>query len=37
MNIMASNQLGLCMVAVALDCKNGISLDAMLVAANVCT
>ena len=35
--IMASNQLGLCMVAVALNCKNGISLDQMLVAANVCT
>ena len=36
-DIMASNQLELCMVAVALNCKNGISLDQMLVAANVCT
>ena len=36
-DIMAFNQLGLCMVAVALNCKNGISLDQMLVAANVCT
>ena len=27
----------LCIVAVALNCKNGISLDAMLVAANICT
>ena len=36
-DMMASNRLGLCMVAVALNCKNGISLDQMLVAANICT
>ena len=36
-DIMASNRLGLCIVAVAFNCKNGISLDQMLVAANVCT
>ena len=36
-DIMASNRLGLCMVDVVLDCKNAINLDAMLVAANVCT
>ena len=36
-DIMASNWLGLCMVTVALDYKNGISLDKMLVGTNVCT